>query len=173
MYVGYPLSSTTKVVGVIALVLIFVLGGSTIYLLLNCNGNDGNDDSCAFEKRKIEELERKLAAVITGGGGGCGSDFFTKKTGFFGVEIWVLLVAASVVGFVLFQAYFGPAATRGIRTAAGYVGKTVNSLTPSAIKNTVNGLIPRFSRGERLASHLESSPEAGREVRRSISGSAG
>ena len=142
-YGGYPLSSTTKVVGVIALVLILVLGGSTTYLLFT-RGSDDGGDTCAFEKNelqeaksRIEELEGKLANVGSGGSGGSG--FFTNKTGFFGIPVWVLIVVASVVAFGLFQAYFGQQASRAIRGAAGYVGTGLNNISPSALSK-------RFSR---------------------------
>ena len=141
---GYPLSSTTIVVGVIALVLILVLGGLTAYLLYTRGSDDKGDkggDSCAFERGQLQEAQKEIAELKGKHGG-----FLTKKTGFFGVQIWVLLVAASAVAFLVFQAYFGPAVSRGINNAAGYFGSAVSNVTPSAVSRAVSRLPTVFGR---------------------------
>ena len=134
------MNAVTVVTGTIAIFLILGLAGSTTYLFLNRGGSCVESDDSELIRvqglldkanQKIEQLEVQLENVKYGG-------VLNKKTGFFGVRVWILIVCGAVLAAMLFLAYFGSSSSRAIRRGAGAFGNALSRVTPSAIDERWN-----------------------------------
>ena len=144
----YPIcstSATTVVAGAIALILIVGLAGSTAYFAIKNNKTTFEKGCAEIESEltttqgllteaneRIEKLEVQLEDVKGEKG------ILKKKSGFFGVPIWILVMVGTVLALAIFLAYFGPSSSRAIRRGAGAVRTALSRVAPSAIEQRWN-----------------------------------
>tara|TARA_B110000858_G_scaffold85548_1_gene98834 strand:- start:55 stop:594 length:540 start_codon:yes stop_codon:yes gene_type:complete len=134
-------SATTIVMGAISLVLILGLAGSTVYFATN---NRTTFKGCSEIESELTETQKLLnkaneeIKTLTNRLETTGDGFLKKKSGFFGLPIWIFVLVGTVFALFIFLAYFGPSSSRAIRRGAGAVGTALAQVAPSAIERRWN-----------------------------------
>ena len=143
MYPVCSTSATTVVAGAISVILIIGLAGSTAYFATKNNKTTFEQGCTEIESvltttqgllheanERINQLEVQLENTKEG--------VLKKKSGFFGVPNWILIVCGAVLALFIFLAYFGPSSSRAIRRGAGAVRTALSRVAPSEVERRWN-----------------------------------